>query len=169
MVVTVAILGILTSLLVNTYQQVSRFQAQQAAAAATAEWLSDIRKRAMQLNRACSITASPATNSLEADSNSACGSFPALDLDSLRTGSISVSFCYRNHDPLQANTTTACNSQTTSSATRLTFSPRGTSRLNAVFEFFTGTEQAGACTLVIQPNGLIRYGTIQSGSCQANN
>jgi prepilin-type N-terminal cleavage/methylation domain-containing protein len=167
--VTIMILALLTSLLLSSYQQFSRFQARQSASAATAEWLSEIRKRAMQQNKACRIEVSPNKNTLEADSDSACGNFPALDLSTFSTGSSAIGFCYRNHDPTQVNpTTAACNRQTTSSGATLTFSPRGTSRLNAVFEFFTGTEQAQTCTLVIQPNGLIRYGTIQSGSCKAN-
>lgn len=169
LLVTIMILALLSRLLWNSYQQVSRFQALQSASAATGEWLMDVRKRAMQKNRACSIVISPSDSTLRASSTSACGSFPALDLSAIGTGSTAIRFCYRNTDPIQINTSTAaCNSDTSNSNAVLTFSPRGTNRLNAVLEFFTGTEQARTCTLVIQPNGLIRYGTVKSGSCQTN-
>lgn len=169
LLVAVIILAALSTLLLSSYRQHARSQTLQSAASATAEWLADIRKRAIQQNQACSIAISASNNTLQAANGNACGSFPSLDLSSVRTGSDAVRFCYRNNDPIEpAAGTEACSSRTTNSTAPLTFSPRGTNRLSAVFEFYSGTEQAGSCTLVIQPNGLIRYGTIRSGSCQAS-
>lgn len=169
LLVAVAILAILSLLMVSSFQQRMKDQALQSAASATAEWLSGIRKRAMQQDLACTIAILPSSNSLEAASSNLCGSFPALDIRSVATGSATVNFCYRNTDPIQAaGATTACSSGTTNSTTNLTFSPRGTNQINAVLEFYAGSGQAKTCTVVIQPNGIIRYGTINSGFCQSS-
>lgn len=169
LLVAVTILGLLAGLLVRSYLQHARYQALQSASSATAEWLADIRKRAMQQNQACSISVSPSSSSLQAASTNACGHFPALNLSTISTGSLSIGLCYHNSDPLQPNSVAAtCGNNSSNSSATLTFSPRGTNQLNAVFEFFSGTEQAKTCTLVIHPNGIIRYGTIRSGSCQAS-
>lgn len=169
LLVAVTILALLSGLLLSSYLQYSRFQALQSASSATAEWLAGIRKRAMQQNQACSITVSPGNITLQAASDNACGTIPALDLSTISTGSATIGLCYHNSDPIQANSVSAtCGNNSSNSSATLTFSPRGTNQRNAVFEFFSGTEPARTCTLVIQPNGIIRYGTIRNGSCQTN-
>lgn len=169
LLVTVMILTLLSGLLLSSYLRHARFQALQSASSATAEWIAGIRKRAMQQNQACSISVSPSTTTLQAASGNACGTFAALDLRTISTGSTTIGLCYHNSDPLEANrVSAACNSSSSNSSAALTFSPRGTNQLNGVFEFFSGTDPAKTCTLVIQPNGIIRHGTIRDGSCQAN-
>lgn len=169
LLVAVVILALLSGLLVRSYLQHARYQALQSASSATAEWLAGIRKRAMQQNQACSIAVTPSSTTLEAASDNACGTFPALNLSTISSGSATISFCYHNSDPIEPNSVSAaCGSNSSNSNATLTFSPRGTNQRNAVFEFFSGTEQAKTCALVIQPNGIIRYGTIRSGHCETN-
>lgn len=169
LLVTVVILTVLSGLLLNSYLERSKVQALQAASSATAEWLAGIRKRAMQQNQACSIAIAASSGRMTAAAANACGDFPGLDLQTLSGSTGSVGVCYLNADSTQPGALSpACTAQTSNSNTTLVFSPRGTNRVNAVFEFYSGTDSARTCTVVIQPNGIIRYGTIRSGSCQTD-
>ena len=167
LLVVISILGTISGPVFSSYISRARYQILQSASIATAEWLENARKRAMQNNSQCVISSSISNAKLSEDSTSSCGSISDLNLSEISQGSSRVNICYRNIDPLGSGL--GCNSQTVNSSLTLTFSPRGTNLVDAVYEFYQQGQSAQTCAVVIKPLGIIRHGKISNGYCDTSN
>ena len=167
LLITVFILAVITLIGISSYNSRVRYQVLQSASTSTADWLDNVRKRAMQQNNTCAVSISASTNTLSAGTTgNLCGSFAPLNLNELQRGSATISFCYLNADPLTANIN--CNNQSLSSSVQLFFSPRGSVTTGYVFTFFNSSGGSPiTCTILLPPAGLIRSGLVSNNSCIA--
>ena len=163
LLVSIAIIGVLASLSLGTYISTVKRQANRSASLTIAEWLDNIRKRAMQQNQPCTVTISTSSNTLLPSTSNQCGSFPTLDISESSTAGFKPRFCYFSADPLI--TASSCSQNSTSSSNDIIFSPRGTTINNAIFEFYVSTDSPTSCSILLSPLGIIRTGTIKNGFC----
>lgn len=132
---------------------------------ATTEWLDNIRKRALQTNKACEVSISANGKNMSPGSDNQCGNFPVYSLEDVSTYGPKPSFCYAPTDPLTSTIT--CSPSTATSAQLITFSPRGTTLQSGIFAFKTDSLSARYCT-IIYPLALIRNGRLDAGICNTN-
>lgn len=167
LLIALSISGIIAGLSISSYRAMVKSQALQSAAIATAAWLEQAQKQAMQQNSPCTLSPSPATNRLQAGASNSCGAMETVNLNEIGKGIGSLGFCFRSIDPLIAQL--GCTQTSASSTDPIVFSPRGTVSRSAVFEFYAKSESAKTCTIILAPIAIIRHGRIRDGFCDASN
>lgn len=165
LVVTISILSILASISIASYFNIINNQAMRSGSIATAEWLDNIRKRALQTNKPCEVSISANGKIMSPGSNNQCGDFAVLSLEDVSTYGPKPSFCYAPTEPLTSTIT--CGPSTATSEQSITFSPRGTTLQSGIFAFKTDSLSARYCTIVY-PLALIRNGRLDAGICNTN-
>lgn len=163
LLVSIVIIAILASISLGTYISTVKRQANRSASLNTAEWLDNIRKRAIQQNQPCTVSISTSLNTLFPSTSNLCGSFPTLDISESSTGGSKPRFCYFSANPLI--TSSSCSQSSTSSTNDIVLSPRGTTTNQALFEFYILNDSPTSCAILLSPLGIIRSGTIKNGSC----
>lgn len=162
--VTISIISIMSAVAITSYQSALKSQRLASAAINTAQWLDNIRKRAMQQNSRCAIRVDISTKVLEEGTSNTCGSFGSFSVTDSSADGRYISLCYRLINPLQSNLD--CTSSTPSSTQEIIFSPRGTTQSDYTFEFFIGNSSSKACAVILSPLGIIRNGRVEQNICK---
>jgi prepilin-type N-terminal cleavage/methylation domain-containing protein len=158
LLVVVAILGILAGIMGPSLIRNLRDQRLKASSESMAAWLDQLRRRAIQESRRCSITVQGTSGELQASADNLCGSFPAFSIDDV---SQDVVLCAVSQG-VAANAP-SCNSGGGTATIR--FSPRGTSPDDVLLQVAIPGHSPNRCVQLVAPLGLLRVGRIANNRC----
>ena len=173
LMVTVAILGILSGISFVTFTKNWRDERVKAAARETAAWLDDSRRIAIQQATPCRIRVDRDLRQLSLDPNPDTSSefcatnlYASLDLPNRIQNSSELILCSAdlapNDDP--ATTPLSC-STTQAGSSSLVFTPRGTAPTGLLIKFHMPQAGADRCVAVVAPLGQVRSGKTTSSGC----
>jgi prepilin-type N-terminal cleavage/methylation domain-containing protein len=158
LLVVVAIVGILAGIMGPSLMRNLRDQRLKASSESIAAWLDQLRRRAIQESRRCSITVQGASGELQASSDNSCGTFPSFSVNEVSQG---VLLCAASQG-VSANAP-ACTSGGGSATIR--FSPRGTSPDDVLLQLAIPGHSPNRCVQLVAPLGLLRVGRIANNRC----
>jgi len=172
LMVTVAIIGILTGISFASFTRNWRDERAKAASRETAAWLDEVRRVAIQKATPCRIRVDHELRQLSLDPNPEntsefCESdlYASLDLQSKIQNSSELILCSTdlgNSDP--AATTLTCNAPQTGHST-VVVTPRGTATSGLLIKFHMPQAGSDRCVAVLAPLGQIRSGKATSIGC----
>lgn len=162
LLITTAILGILSGLSFATFSQFWPDERLKTASRLTVSWLEDVRSLAIQQDTSCIVTIDSATMELgpEVDNPERCDQLNTLNLKREIESMSELSICSQ-----ALNTSSACNASS-SNFDPIVFTPRGTSNTTVQLRFGLAGKALERCVAVIAPLGMIRSGRASStGAC----
>ena len=172
LMVTVAILGILSGISFISFTRNWRDERVKAASRETAAWLDDVRRVAIQNAIPCRIRVDRDIRQLSLDPNPqntaefcAASLYSALNLPTKVQNSNELVLCSTDlgqNDP--ASTPLPCSGPQSGSST-LVFTPRGTATTGMLLKFHMSQAGTDRCVAVMAPLGQIRSGKATSTGC----
>jgi prepilin-type N-terminal cleavage/methylation domain-containing protein len=173
LIVTVAILGILSGISFVTFTRNWRDERVKAASRETAAWLDEARRIAIQKATPCRIRVDRELRQLSLDPNPnnpsefcATTLYALLDLQTRVQNSSELILCstalVANEDP--AITSLSCTTAQAGSSS-VVFTPRGTAPTGLLLKFHMPQAGADRCVAVLAPLGQVRSGKATSTGC----
>ena len=162
------ILGILTGIGVPFFQRNWQQERLKVATRETANWLEDVRRRAIQQSQICAVQIIDSSAILQPNSaTNSCIDVITLDLRSTVENANNLVVCSQSMlTPSTSSCTSGSGSQTT--PTEIVFTPRGTVSQGGLIKLHLTSEIQNRCIALTQPLGTIRQGIEESGGCNFN-
>jgi len=162
LLITTAVLGILSGISFATFSQFWPDQRLKAASRLTVSWLEDARSLAIQQDTSCVVKIDSLTMELgpEVDNPERCDQLNTLSLKHETESMDELLICSQ-----ALNTSTACNASS-GNVDPIVFTPRGTSNTTVQLRFGLAGKASERCVAVVAPLGMIRSGRATStGTC----
>ena len=167
LMITVVILGILTGIMIPSFQHNWEQERLKAATREAATWLEDVRLRAVQQSQTCVIQVIDNSATLQPDPNSnSCIDVASLNpRESVDNGQQLV-LCSQAALTPSTSSCTSSHSQTT--PTELVITPRGTISQGGLIKLHFSKNIPNRCIAVTQPLGMVRQGIERASGCDYN-
>ncbi len=172
LLITVSVLGILAGISIVGFTRNWRDERLKGASRATAAWLDEARRLAVQKATPCrvSVNRSAGQLSLEPNPLNATEFCAASDLSPLTMASAvqngkDIRLCSASMESLDPTQTSLNCSSAQSGSDSLVFTPRGTATTGLLIQVNLPEASAERCVAVMAPMGQIRSGRVTNGSC----
>ena len=172
LLIAVAIVGILTGISMVAFTRNWRDERLKGASRATAAWLDEARRLAVQKATPCRITVNRTTGQLSLEPNPLnatefCASthLSPLSISTAVQNGNGIRLCSTTLTSIDAAQSNLSCSTTQSGNDSLVFTPRGTATSSLLIQLSFPNASVDRCIAVIAPMGQIRSGRVSSGSC----
>jgi len=167
MMIVVATAGILAGIAIPSFQRNLKQERLKAASQQTTAWLEDVRLRAMQQSKTCSIEISADNATLKPNTSSnTCDNISQLNLRDEVENAQSLVVCSQSE--LEPVSTDCSYNNTNTVPTEIVFTPRGTTSRGALIQLHIDPAISNRCIAITQPLGMIRQGIKASTACNYN-
>ncbi|WP_415411117.1 Tfp pilus assembly protein FimT/FimU [Synechococcus sp. A10-1-5-9] len=161
------IAGILSGIAIPSFQRNWQQERLKAATREAANWIEDIRLRAVQQAQICIIQVIDSTASLEPTPNTSnCNNISTLKLREIVENSEQLVIC--SQTALAPSTFKCTKENNNALPTEIVFTPRGTVSKGGLIKLHFSPDIPNRCIAIIQPLGLVRQGIERSSGCDYN-
>lgn len=172
LLIAMAVLGILSGISMVAFTRNWRDERLKGASRASAGWLDEARRLAVQKATPCRITVNRATGQLSLEPNPlnpsefcAATNLSPLTISSAVQNGKDIRLCSTTLASVDAAQTSLSCSSPQSGSDSLVFTPRGTATSSLLIQLNFPQASADRCIAVIAPMGQIRSGRVAGGSC----
>ena len=172
LLMAMAVLGILATIGMVAFTRNWRDERLKGASRATAAWLDEARRLAVQKATPCRVTVNRSTGQLSLEPNPlnatefcAAANLSPLAVSSTVQNGKDIWLCSTTLASLDAAQTSLSCSSPTSGSDSLVFTPRGTATTSLLIQLSVPEASADRCIAVIAPMGQIRSGRVAGGRC----
>lgn len=167
LMITVFILGILSSIAIPSFQRNWQQERLKAATREAATWLEDVRLRAVQQSQTCVIQIIDSTTTLQPKtSTNFCINISTLNLQNTVQNSQQLVVC--SQVALTPSTVDCSTSSNNTSPTEIVITPHGTISQGGLIKLHFSESIPNRCIAITQPLGMVRQGIEKTSGCDYN-